>query len=200
MVGPTIVTEGDHIQNGNKLPVFALGQYNLPGIEWSRELVTDSAHAGEVLMKPTGAGGEDKRQLVDDKDPRACSIMEWNPKIAAGVSTDQSAGETIRILPINMNGGAFLRNIPCVDPTQNVDPTTPLCTSSGDQGNLMIVFEMAFETGSATGGYQHQVNTLGTNAAAGTMKLTDKRIIGVQPYYLADPNAAYMDVMILRGA
>ena len=69
MVGPTIVTEGDRIQNGNKLPVFALGPFNLPGITWSRELITDSAHAGEILEKPTGAAGEDTRRLADDKSP-----------------------------------------------------------------------------------------------------------------------------------
>lgn len=198
MVGPTIVSTGDRIQNGNKLPVFALGAYNLPGIVWTRELVTDSAHAGEFLMPPTGAGGEDKRQLCDDKDPRGDSFMEWNPKMSDGVSSDLAAGKTIRILPLNMNAKALLRNIQCVDPAANVEPRTPLCVSSGTQGSLKIVTEMVFETSSTDGGYQHQINVLGTNAAVGTMKLTDFRIIGVQSYYLTDPNAAYTDVMELK--
>ena len=184
MVGPTIVQGGDRISNGNKLPVFALGAYNLPGIVWTRELITDSAHAGEILEKPSGAAGEDTRRLCDDKSTLADSVMEWNPKIAAGVSTDQVAGSTARIIPINMNGGAFLRNIQHVDPGANVNCTSAQCTSSGEQGSLKIVTEMAFETSSTDGGYQHQINTLGTNAAVGTMKLTGLRIIGVNPYYL----------------
>lgn len=198
MVGPTIVSGGDRISNGNKKPVFALGAYNLPGITWSRELVTDSAHAGEFLMPPTGAGGEDKRQLCADKDPRGDSFMEWNPKIAEGVSTDVAAGKNIDILPLNMNARALLRNIQHVDPGQNVEPRTPVCVSSGENGSMKIVTEMAFETSSTDGGYQHQVNTLGTNAAAGTMKLTGFRIIGVDVYYLTDPNTAYLDVVELK--
>lgn len=199
MVGPTIVQGGDRIRNSNLLPVFALGAYNLPGIVWTRELVTDSAHAGEFLMKPTGAGGEDKRQLADDKSPKADSVMEWNPKMSAGVSSDLAAGKTIRIIPCNMNGGAFLRNIQHKDPEANVDPSTPVCTSSGEQGALKILTEMAFETSSTDGGYQHQVNTLGTNAAVGTMKMTQLRTVGIAPYYLTDPNADYTDIVILRG-
>ena len=88
----------NRIDNDNKKTVGVLGAYNLPTIFVSRELVTDSSHAGELLMPPTGAGGEDKRQLADDKTVRADSIMEWDPGQSAGVSTDQTAADDIRIL------------------------------------------------------------------------------------------------------
>ena len=197
MVGPTIVESGDRIDNHNKKKVGVLGIYNLPIIEWTRELVTDSAHAGETLMPPTGAGGEDKRQLAADKDHRANAFMEWDPGQTVGVSTDQAAGDEILILPFNMNKGAFCRNIQFVDPGGAVNAETPVCTSSGTNGSLQVVTEMTFENGSAESGFQFQIGTWGTNAAAGTYGLDFKRVVAVFAYYLADPSAACTDVVYI---
>ena len=197
MVGPTIVESGDRIDNHNMKKVGVLGMYNLPIIEWTRELVTDSAHAGETLMPPTGAGGEDKRQLSADKSFRANAFMEWDPGQTAGVSTDQAAGDDILILPFNLNRGAFCRNIQFVDPGGLVDAEMPACTSSGTAGALQIVTEATFINGSATGGFQYQNATWGTNAAAGNLDLNFRRIVAQLAYYLADPSAAFSDIVYI---
>lgn len=197
MVGPTIVESGDRIDNDNKKKVGVLGMYNFPLIEWTRELKTDSAHAGENLMPPTGAGGEDYRQLAADKSPRANAFMEWDPGQAAGVSTDQAAGDTIIIIPHNMNKGAFCRNIPIVTPGGNVDAETTLCTGSGTAGSLDVVTEATFINASASGGFVYQNATWGTNAAAGNMDLNSRRLVAALAYYLANPSAAFLDVVYI---
>ncbi len=197
MVGPTIKVEGDRVDNNNKKKVGVLGAYNLSIIEITRELVTDSAHAGEFLMPPTGAGGEDKRQLCDDKSPRGDSWVEWDPAQSAGVSTDHTAADEIITLPIRLNRGALLRNVQCIDPAGNVDSMTPLCTSSGTQGALMVVTELTFAVDSDTH-YAFQTNTAGTNAAAGDFLINWLRTPAIQQYYLADPNANYLTVVEVR--
>lgn len=197
MVGPTIVQSGDRIDNHNKKKVGVLGMYNLPLIEWTRELVTDSSHPGETLMPPTGAGGEDKRQLATDKTITANAFHEWDPGLGVGVSTDVAAGKEVPILPFNMNRGAYCRNIQFVDPGGNVEPETPVCTSSGSSGALQVVTELTFETGTSSGGFEFQVNTMGTNAAAGTYMLDFLRTVAIMPYYLADPSAAVTEVVYI---
>lgn len=201
MAGPTLVSTGDRIDNDNLKKVGVLGAYNLPLIEWTRELVTDSAHAGEILMPPTGAGGEDKRQLADDKTARADSIMEWDPAQSAGVSTDCAAADEIIILPFNMNVGALCRNIQCADPGQNVDPQTPLSTAdTGAQGSLKIAIEATLSNGTPYG-FHKSATSWGLNPQNGTistMVMNHMRNVMVQVYYLADPNAAYTDVAYIR--
>lgn len=200
MVGPTLTSTGDRVDNDNLKKVGVLGAYNLPLIEWSRELVTDSAHAGEILMPPTGAGGEDKRQLCDVKDPRGDSIMEWDPGQAAGVSTDQAAADEIIILPFHMNIGAVCRNVQCEDPGQNVDPQTLLRVGANTQGSLLIAIEATLSA-TTPYGFHKSASTWGLNPQNGTISTTvidhfrDKM---VQMYYLADPNAAYTDVAYIR--
>jgi hypothetical protein len=200
MVGPTLVSTGDRVDNDNLKKVGVLGAYNLPIIEWTRELVTDSAHAGETLMPPTGAGGEDKRQLADDKTTRCDSIMEWDPGQAAGVSTDQAAGDEIIILPLNMNTGAIFRNVQHADPNANVDAMSPLCTISGAQGSLDTAIEATLSN-STPYGFHKSATAWGLNPENGTissMTIDALRTIAMKAYYIADPGAAYTDVIIVR--
>ena len=199
MVGSTLVSTGDRIQNDNYLKVGVLGAYNLPLVEWTREVVTDTPAPGMCGMPATGAGGEDKRQLCDDKDPRGDCFFEIDfAQISTCASTSTyTAADEAPIIPFLMNKGAICRNIHMIDPAANVNANTLLCTSSGTQGYLKTVTEMTFETGSATGGYQYQTNTWGTNAAAGTYGLDFFRTKALQLYYLADPNANYQDVVAI---
>ena len=76
MVGPTLVSEGDRIDNDNYKKVGVLGAYNMPIVEWTRTLVTDTPAPGMTLQIPSGAGGEDKRSKADDKSITADSFLE----------------------------------------------------------------------------------------------------------------------------
>lgn len=196
MVGPTLISTGDKVDNDNSKKVGVLGAYNLPIVEWSRELETDAAHPGETLMPATGAGGEDHRQLVDDKDHAADSFCEFDPGQIADCSKDYTAGEDIPIIPFFLNSGGICRNIQCVDPAGAVEPMTPLSTSSGTSGSLKVVTEPTLKSTGTPYGFQS--STAGLNDATGQMLLIQQRIPAIQLYYLADPNAAYTDVVAIR--
>lgn len=198
MAGTTIVSSGDRIDNNNKKKVAVLGAYNLPMIEWTREVVTDTPAPGMTGMPPTGAGGEDKRSLCDDKDPRGDCFFEVDFGLVAGCAAANvyAALDEVPIIPFNMNIGALCRNIHMIDPAGNVEARKPVCTSSGTQGYLKIVTELTFAVDSDTH-YAFQVNTAGTNAAAGTYLMDFLRTKAIHAYYLTDPNANYQDVVII---
>jgi len=196
MVGPTLKSEGDRVDNDNYKKVGVLGMYNLPIIEWTRELVTDTPAPGMTLEPPTGAGGEDKRRKVDDKSARGDSFLEVDFAQVANcaVGSVYAAGDEVPIIPFNMNRGAICRNIHCKDPGGNVDPQSPLC-SSGTSGILALVVERTLVTNSTDGLFAFQVITNGTNATAGTFSLDWLRTLAMQLYYLADPSGVYQDVV-----
>ena len=198
MVGPTLKSEGDRVDNDNYKKVGVLGAYNMPIVEWTRTLITDTPAPGMTLEPPTGAAGEDTRRKVDDKSARGDSFLEIDFAQVANcaVGSVYAAGDEVPIIPFHMNRGAICRNIHMADPDGNVDPMSPL-TSSGTSGILALVVERTLITGSTDGGFAFQVITNGTNAAAGTFSLDWLRTYAMQMYYLADPSGVYQDVVFI---
>lgn len=198
MVGPNLISEGDRVDNDNSKKVGVLGAYNMPIVEWTRELVTDTPAPGMTLEPPTGAAGEDKRRKVDDKSPRGDSFLELDLAQVAScaVGSVYEAGDEVPIIPFHMNRGAICRNIHCADPAGNVDPMSPF-TSSGTSGILALVVERTLETNSTDGGFCFGSITNGTNSSTGTFGLDWLRTYAMQLYYLADPSGVYQDVFFI---
>lgn len=193
MVGSALVGTGDRVDNDNNKKVGVLGAYNLPIVERTLETVTDTVYPGMLCMHPTGAGGEDKLQLCDDKDTRGIAFAEVDFAQLSNCTGGYTAADEIPCIFLPFNNGAILRNVHLVNPAANINATASLTSSSGTQGKLKEITEATFETGSSTGGYQWQVNTLGTNAAAGTFILP--RIYAKLAYYAADGSADFTDVV-----
>ena len=192
-MGSTLVSTGDRVVNDNGLKVGVIGAYNLPIIEWTREIDTDTPKPGYLLRAKAGAGGEDKVQSADLKGVNAYAFSEVDFGLIADCNTAYAAGDEIPIIPNNMNDGAILRNVHCADPAGNVNSMTRM-TISGTAGLLLQVVEATLQTGSSAGGI-FQTITVGTLGAAGTYILP--RIHAVQLYYLGDTHAAYQDVMAI---
>lgn len=191
-MGATIVSTGDRIENDNYREVGVIGAYNLPIVNWTRLIDTDTPKPGYILQWKAGADGEDAVQDLDLKGEDGIAFSEVDFGLVATCNTAYAATDEIPIIPLNMNPGALLRNVHSSAPGAAVNAGARM-TVGGTAGTLVQVTEMTFETGSSTGGYQHQVNTLGTNAAAGTYNLS--RIYAAQLYYLVNPSAAYQDCM-----
>jgi hypothetical protein len=190
-MGATLVSTGDRIANDNNKKVGVIGAYNLPIVEWTRLIDTDTPKPGYTLQWKAGAGGEDSVQDLDIKGEDGIAFAEFDPGLVANCDTAYAATDEIPIIPFMMNPGAICRNVHCANPASDINAGASM-TISGTAGLLILVVEMAMETGSATGGYQFQVNTLGTNAAAGTYNLS--RVYATAMYFLTDPSAAYQDV------
>jgi len=194
-MGSTLVYTGEKVDNDTNKIVFVIGSYRLGPVYINREIVTTAMHPGEGYTFATGAGGEDTFLIHPDKSPDVAGIIELDKGMIATCASDYATGDDVPGIQFHLNFGAILRNVQCADPATNLDAWTAMTSSSGTAGAFMDVVELAMETGSKTGGYQFQVNTLGTNAAAGTFNLS--RVYLRQMYYLADPGAAYTDVMAI---
>jgi hypothetical protein len=195
VVGSSLKDTGDRIDNDLYKKIGVKGAYNLPIVEETFEVVTDEPTPGMGGMPATGAGGEDKRQLADDKSPRCDGIFELDKAQINKCDDNYEAGNEVPYIRFGLNPGAILRNIPCVDPTgTDVDPLTPLVTSSGTQGKFMIAKETNLAAESGSGGYVLETNTMGTNGTDGTFILDWLRAPLMQLYFLSDPDGAYRDI------
>lgn len=197
-MGSTIVSSGDRVKNDNNLPVFVMGAYRNGPVYIRRVLLTTAVHPGEGLTHPTGAGGEDSWLIHPDKSPSVIAIAELDKGKIADCTTDYTiTTDQVPGIMFNLNPGAILRNVQCVDPGGNVNALASMTSSSGTAGSFMPVTEATLINGSATSGFQFDDGTPGTNGTGGNFLLP--RVYMRQAYYLADPNAAYTDVMYLLG-
>lgn len=190
-MGATLVSTGDRISNNNYMKVGVLGAYNLPIVEWTRLIDTDTPKPGYILQWKAGAGGEDVVQMLDVKEDVGIAFSEFDPGLVATCNTAYAATDEIPIIPIFLNPGAILRNVHCCDPTANVNAGDSY--SSGTTSGLLslcIEATLASTTGTT---YAFSTATLGTAGTGGTFILS--RVYAVQMYYLVNPSAAYQDVV-----
>lgn len=192
-VGSTIVESGDRILNDNGLKCGVIGAYNLPIIEWTRLIDTDTPKPGYFLRTKAGSGGEDSVQDLDLKGTNFIGMSETDFGQVATSDTAYAAGDEIPIIPSCMNPGALLRNIHFCDPTAAYNSEQPVTVGS-TAGTGIPVIEATLQTGSSAGGL-FQTITVATLGAAGTYILP--RIFGRMLYYGADPSAAFQDAMSL---
>ncbi len=176
--------------------IFVEGPHGEPVVYWTRLIKTGNTPTpGMGASLDTGASGEDEFVTHTDKSPHVAVIIEADFGQLADADTAFAANDECDGIIILANLGAIVQSLRIVDPGANVNAWTPLTSSSGTAGKFKPITELTMETGSDTGGYQFQVNTLGTNAAAGTFILP--RNYARQLYYLADPQAAYATVAML---
>lgn len=135
-MGSTLVSSGERIQNDDNDIIFVHGSHNLGPIYENLEIITTAFHPGEHIMHVATAGGEDNYVLGADKTPYSYGVSEIDFDIIDDCSIDYATGDDIPGIPYHMNLGAYLRNIPCVDPvTSDVSPDEPLSTDSGTAGS-----------------------------------------------------------------
>ena len=196
-IGATLVSGGSRIDNDILKNVAVKGAYNLPTIEETFEVITDTCYPGWGGEPPTGADGENTRRLCDDKSARGDGVFELDLDQIANCDVGYVATDEAKYIRFGLNPGAFLRNIKCVDPVGvDVEPLSVMTTASGTQGQFMIAKEPILAS-SATGTTESFAATtiVGANAAVGTHILTFMRCRLFQLYFLTDPSAAYRDVM-----
>lgn len=196
-MGSTIVSTGERIACDDTQTVFVHGAYNLGPVLENREIETAAIHPGEGIEHDRGAGGEDSYTLHTDASAAAYGIMEIDFAQIASCATDYATGDDAPGIPYHMNPGAYLRNIVCVDPTQAVEPDSPLTVSSGLAGAFKVLIEEALvdPTGSGTGEAFASGATVGAMGAQFANRLPLR-----QAYYLADPSAAYDTVAYIVGS
>jgi len=194
-MGSTLVYTGDKVDNDTNKIVFVIGAYRQGPVYINREIVTTAMHPGEGYTFATGAGGEDTFLIFPDASPNVAGIIELDKGQIATCATDYATGDDVPGIQFHLNPGAILRNIQCVDPGENVDAWSPMCSSSGTAGSFMPVTEPTLATETDNLGF-NAAATVGDNAAAGTSILV--RVFLRQMYYLADPSAAYTDVMCIE--
>ena len=127
---------GEKIVNGNLLPVFVHGAYNLGAIIVIKEIETTAIHPGEGLDWATGAGGEDNVTIMADASTTVCGVGEWDPGQIVGCSTAYTVGDEIPVIMFHWNPGALLRNIQYVDPTAALGMGDLVSTNSGTAGSF----------------------------------------------------------------
>ena len=188
----TLVSTGERIANDNLDICFVHGAYNLGPVYESREIITTAMHAGEIVTHVRTAGGEDNWLIMPDKSPFAYGVLEWDPGIVAGVSTDYAVGDDVKAIPYHFNPGAICRNIQCADPdTVDCQPDHQLHTNSAVAGSLKVLTEVALvdPSGAGTG------EAFNTGAVIGDLAATiANRTPMKQAYFLTDPSAAYVTV------
>lgn len=191
-MGATLVSTGDRIPNNNLHKVGVLGAYNLPIVEWTRLIDTDTPKPGYTLQWKAGAGGEDSVQDLDLLGEDGIAFAELDRGLVASCATAYAATDEIPIIPFFLNPGAICRNIHCGDPGVNVAAGTSMTGDDGTAGLLMPVVEATLAPTSTPTLFGYETLTLGTNGASGTFILS--RIYAVAMYYLTNPSAAYQDV------
>ncbi len=192
MVGATLVSTGERIENNNLDICFVHGAYNLGGILEAREIITTAMHAGEIAAHVQTAGGEDNWLIMPDKSKNPYCILEWDEGLTVGVSTDYEIGNDVKAIPFHRNPGALIRNVQCSDPTgQDVTPDHPLHTNSGTPGALKAITEAVLvdPAGAGTGEAFTSGVVVGDEGSCIVNRTPMK-----QAYFLADPNGAYTTV------
>ena len=132
----TLRSSGDRIDNGNLLPVFAHGAYNLGSIIEYIELETTAVHPGERVDWGTGAGGEDTVIESADASIHYPGVSGLDLGMVAGCSTDYALGDEIPVIIFHWNPGALLRNIQCVDPAAAIEVGEIIGSTSGTAGSF----------------------------------------------------------------
>ena len=188
----TLVSTGEKIFNSNLDICFVQGAYNLGPIYESREIITTAMHAGEIVTHVRTVGGEDNWLIMPDKSAFPYGVLEWDPGLTPGVSTDYSTGDDVKGIPFHLNPGAYIRNVQCEDPdTVDVQPDHQLHTNSGTAGHLKALTEVALvdTNGTGTGEAFNPAAVIG-DLAATIANRTPMR----QAYFLTDPSASYVTV------
>lgn len=200
-IGATLVSSGDRVDNDILKKIAVKGAYNLPTIEETFEVITDTCYPGWSGEPPTGAAGEDTRRLADDKSIRCDGIFELDYDQMANCDVGYAAADEALYIRFGNNPGAILRNIKCVDPTtRDIPAMGTMTTASGTQGQFMLVLEAVLEA-SNTGTTEAfaAATVVGPSGVGGVQILTARQCPLVQLYFLTDPSAAYRDVMRVIG-
>lgn len=127
---------GEKVVNGNLLPVFVHGAYNLGAIIVIKEIETTAIHPGEGLDWATGAGGEDNVTIMAHGSTTVAGVGEWDPAQITGCSSDYSLADDIPVIMFHWNPGAMLRNIQYVDPAAALGMGDLVSTNSGLAGSF----------------------------------------------------------------
>ena len=189
-MGNTIVSSGEKIAVNLLQQIFVHGAYNLGPIYEPRQLATTAAHPGERIDHVQTTGGEDFYIISPDASSYSYGILEIDFKMIDKCSDDFDVGNEVPGIPFHMNPGAYLRNIPCVDPnSSDVSPDEPLHTTSGVAGSFIAAHtEMTMATEADNEGWP-----AGTTSSALAAHLMN-RVHLKQAYFLTDPSAVYNTV------
>ena len=190
-MGATIKSTGDRISNGNLLPTFVQGAYNLGAVYESKLIVTTAFHPGEILNNGAGAAGEDGWLIMPDKTPLAAAIAELNLELIAGASTDYTIGDEVLGVTFHLNPGAVCRNVSMVDPdTADQLANSPLHTNSGTAGSLIVHKEEALIDSDTADGEAFTTDAVIGDEAATIAPRTPMRA----KIFKTDPSAAYLTI------
>lgn len=193
----TLVSTGERIANDNLDICFVQGAYNLGPVYESREIITTAVHAGEHVAHVTTTGGEDNYIIGPDATPDSYAILEWDPGLVAGVSTDYATGDDVKGIPYHLNPGAYMRNIQCVDPNNSdVSPDEHLHTKSGAAGSFIAHHtEDTFVDSDDADGEAFSAGVLVGDLFSHIKSRSPLR----QAYFLTDPSAVYTTVAYISS-
>ena len=195
-MGSTLVYTGDRVDNDTNKHVFVMGAYRLGGVLIKRVLSTTNAHPGEHVSHVTTAGGEDYFIIGPNATPDSVGILELDEGMVATCATDYThTTDEPPCIMYHMNFGAILRNVQFVDPvTSDCQPFEACSTVSGTAGAFICHHtEDTFVDSNAGNGEAFSGGVLITALLAQIKNRLPVR----HTYFLADPSAAYTDVVTI---